>query len=59
MTIRCDKCGAEFDTQEQLDAHVGGEHGMRSGGGFICKACGMEFASQEELDAHTKAEHAS
>jgi uncharacterized C2H2 Zn-finger protein len=58
MAVRCEKCGAEFDSQEQLDAHVRDEHAAApGGGGHICPACGMEFTSQEELDAHTKAEH--
>jgi DNA-directed RNA polymerase subunit RPC12/RpoP len=56
MAVRCSKCGAELDSQDQLDVHERDEHGA-SGGGFICKACGMEFGSQEELDAHAKAEH--
>lgn len=51
------ECGAEFDSQDQLDAHVREEHEAGPVGGFICKACGMEFGSQEELDAHAKAEH--
>lgn len=60
MTFTCAKCGAEFDSQDQLDTHVRDEHQETSGGGgFICEACGMEFGSQEELDAHAKAEHAA
>lgn len=57
MAVTCAKCGAEFDSQDQLDAHVLQEHGAPPGGGFICAACGTEFGSQEELDAHAKAEH--
>jgi DNA-directed RNA polymerase subunit RPC12/RpoP len=58
MAVTCAKCGAEFDSQDQLDAHVREEHEAAPGGaGFICKACGMEFGSQEELDVHAKAEH--
>lgn len=56
MAVSCAKCGAEFDSQDQLEAHDRETHGTPSGG-FICKACGMEFESQEELDAHAKAEH--
>jgi hypothetical protein len=57
MAATCAKCGAEFDSDEQLRAHEQQEHGAPSGGGSICPTCGMEFGSQEELDAHTKAEH--
>lgn len=58
MSVTCAKCGAELDSQDQLDAHVREEHGAAAGGGgFICTACGTEFESQEELDAHAKAEH--
>lgn len=58
MAVTCATCGAEFDSQDQLDEHVREEHGAApASGGFICKACGMEFGSQEELDAHAKAEH--
>lgn len=58
MAVRCERCGAEFDTRDQLDEHVREAHpDAPKGGGFICKACGMEFDSQEELDAHATAEH--
>jgi DNA-directed RNA polymerase subunit RPC12/RpoP len=57
MAFTCATCGAEFDTQEQLDAHERQEHGAGEGKGFICAVCGMEFGSQEELDAHEKSEH--
>ena len=57
MAATCSKCGAEFDSEEQLKAHEQEAHGASSGGGFICAACGMEFASRDELDAHAKAEH--
>jgi DNA-directed RNA polymerase subunit RPC12/RpoP len=57
MAVTCAKCGAEFDSQDQLDTHVREEHEAAPRGGFICKTCGMEFGSQEELDAHAKAEH--
>lgn len=57
MAVTCAKCGAEFDSQDQLDAHVREEHEPAPDGGFICAACGMEFGSQEELDTHAKAEH--
>jgi uncharacterized C2H2 Zn-finger protein len=60
MAFRCEACGAEFDTQEELDAHVRAEHGEHkehTTGGFRCEACGAEFDTQEELDAHVKAEH--
>jgi DNA-directed RNA polymerase subunit RPC12/RpoP len=58
MAFRCEKCGGEFDSQEQLDAHAREEHGA-SAGGHICAACGMAFGSQEELAAHAEAEHAA
>ncbi|MGI8616088.1 MAG: C2H2-type zinc finger protein [Actinomycetota bacterium] len=57
MAATCAKCGAEFETEEQLRAHEQETHGAPSGGGFICGVCGMEFATQEEHDAHAKAEH--
>jgi hypothetical protein len=58
MAVTFAKCGAEFDSQGQLDEYVREEHeAAPANGGFICQACGMEFGSQEELDAHAKAEH--
>jgi len=56
MAFTCAKCGGEFDSQDQLDAHARDEHAP-SGGGFICAACGGEFGSREDLDAHARAEH--
>jgi pyruvate/2-oxoglutarate dehydrogenase complex dihydrolipoamide dehydrogenase (E3) component/uncharacterized C2H2 Zn-finger protein len=55
MALTCPACGAEFETQEQLDEHTKSEHGST----FRCPACGAEFESQEKLDEHTKSEHAA
>lgn len=55
MSFRCERCGGELGSQEQLDAHVREEHGP----GHICGACGMEFGSREELQLHAKADHAA
>lgn len=57
MAFRCSACGAEFETQEALDAHVRQEHPEQQTASFRCPACGAEFETQEELDEHTKAEH--
>jgi uncharacterized C2H2 Zn-finger protein len=58
MAIRCDRCGAEFDSRGQLVTLVRDDkHGAIPGGGLICNACGMAFSSQKELDAHARAEH--
>jgi len=36
MALTCPACGAEFETQEQLDEHTRTEHGSS----FRCPACG-------------------
>jgi uncharacterized C2H2 Zn-finger protein len=56
MALTCPACGAEFETQEQLDEHTRTEHG---GSSFRCPACGAEFEMQEQLDEHTRTEHAA
>ena len=53
MAISCPACGAEFETQEQLDDHTRTQHGSS----FRCPACGAEFESQEPLDEHVKETH--
>jgi uncharacterized C2H2 Zn-finger protein len=53
MAISCPACGAEFETQEQLDEHTRTQHVS----GFRCPACGAEFESQEQLDEHVKKTH--
>jgi uncharacterized C2H2 Zn-finger protein len=53
MALTCPACGAEFETQEQLDEHVRTEHSSS----FRCPACGAEFESQEQLDEHVSAAH--
>jgi uncharacterized C2H2 Zn-finger protein len=57
MAVRCDSCGAEFDSRGQRVTHVRDEHEAIPGGGLICNACGIAFSSQKELDAHARAEH--
>lgn len=57
MAFRCPACGAEFETQEELDAHTREEHQAQQASGFRCPACGAEFETQETLDAHSEAEH--
>jgi uncharacterized C2H2 Zn-finger protein len=57
MAFRCPACGAEFETQEELDTHSRESHQAEQTGGFRCPACGAEFETQEELDAHAKAAH--
>jgi uncharacterized C2H2 Zn-finger protein len=57
--FRCERCGGEFGSQEQLDAHARDEHGATNRGGHICAACGMGFDSREELELHAKADHAA
>jgi uncharacterized C2H2 Zn-finger protein len=53
MAITCPACGAEFETQEQLDEHARAEHSSS----FRCPACGAEFESQQQLDEHVEAAH--
>ena len=55
MALTCPACGAEFETQEQLDEHTHTAHGSS----FRCAACGAEFETQEKLDEHVKATHAA
>lgn len=57
MAFRCPACGAEFETQEALDAHGREQHQAQQTAGFRCPACGAEFDTQETLDAHTKSAH--
>jgi uncharacterized C2H2 Zn-finger protein len=58
MAFRCPACGAEFETQEALDAHAREQHQAQQMGGFRCPACGAEFETQEALDGHTNSAHA-
>jgi uncharacterized C2H2 Zn-finger protein len=53
MAFTCPACGAEFETQEQLDEHTRSAHGSS----FRCAACGAEFETQEQLDEHVRAMH--
>lgn len=60
--FRCPACGAEFDTQEQLQQHARQHHqgaqGQQGQASFRCPACGAEFTTREQLDAHAKQAHA-
>jgi uncharacterized C2H2 Zn-finger protein len=53
MALTCPACGAEFETQEQLDEHTRTEHSSK----LRCPACGAEFETQEQLDEHTRSTH--
>jgi uncharacterized C2H2 Zn-finger protein len=55
MALTCPACGAEFETQDQLDAHTREAHSSS----LRCPACGAEFESQEKLDEHVRATHPS
>jgi uncharacterized C2H2 Zn-finger protein len=57
MAFRCPACGAEFETQEALDAHTREAHEPEQTGGFRCPACGAEFETQDALDEHEKSAH--
>lgn len=55
MALTCPACGAEFETQEELDEHARTEHSSS----FRCPAYDAEFDSQEQLDERTRTEHAA
>lgn len=58
MAFRCEACGGDFGTQEQLEAHAREEHGAAESAGHTCVACGSVFASREELEVHARTDHA-
>ena len=57
MAFRCPACGAEFETQEELDTHAHEQHQAQQTGGFRCPACGAEYETQDALDAHATSAH--
>jgi uncharacterized C2H2 Zn-finger protein len=53
--FRCEACGAEFTTREQLDQHKQQAHQQTQS--FRCPACGAEFSTREQLEAHGRQAH--
>lgn len=50
--FRCEACGAEFATQDQLQTHAKEQHSK-----LECPACGAEFETQEALNGHKEKAH--
>jgi len=61
--ITCMMCGAQFDTEEELNDHNAEEHAdamikkEKHDGPMICSMCNNKFSTSEELDKHIKEAH--
>lgn len=54
--LRCEVCGAELASQEELEEHGIQQHEAQVGG-YRCPVCHMQFTSRQELDEHSRQEH--
>lgn len=61
--LTCKMCGAQFDTEEELQEHNAKMHESMANeeqkpeGGLNCKVCGAGFNSEEELEEHERTAH--
>jgi KRAB domain-containing zinc finger protein len=53
--IRCEVCGNEFSSQEELMQHQQIVHGKDLP--YDCKVCNQNFTSMEEMRAHLQRQH--
>jgi len=55
--LRCAHCEAEFDSTEDLDAHLRQAHSLPGVPVARCTVCGAEFGTENELAAHRRETH--
>lgn len=59
MTVRCDRCGQEFEHVDALRAHEHAAPGALEGGAaFECPTCGESFLQESDLVEHEATDHA-
>lgn len=49
---RCQICGAEFDSEVELESHNRTTHSQ-----YKCEACGQTFNSESQLTTHYRISH--
>jgi uncharacterized C2H2 Zn-finger protein len=55
--LRCARCEAEFDSTDDLDAHLRQEHGPRGARPARCPECAGEFPGESALAGHRRDAH--
>jgi len=53
--FRCQTCGAEYNTQKELEDHQRTAH--QGAQGLQCSECGMTFPTRTQLEEHKQLEH--
>lgn len=48
--MKCQMCGATFQSEEEMKKHAQEAHN-------VCSMCGAKFNSQEELQKHSQEAH--
>ena len=55
--LRCAHCEAEFDSTEDLDAHLRQAHGLARVPVARCPECDAEFGTENALAGHRREAH--
>lgn len=65
--FKCQACGREFNSRQELDQHNRQEHAtadntkwtiaQQAVGGLHCPDCGAEFTTVDQLDRHRRQAH--
>jgi uncharacterized C2H2 Zn-finger protein len=55
--LRCAHCEAEFDSTDDLDAHLRQAHGRPVVPRVTCPECDVEFGTENELAVHRREAH--
>ena len=55
--LRCAHCEAEFDSTEDLDAHLRQAHRLSGVKSAFCPECQAEFGTENELALHRREAH--
>jgi len=59
--FKCQMCGMQFASQQELDAHVQQAHNKpeenKEEHAITCSKCGVKMPSQDEMQTHVQAAH--